>query len=114
MVDPAGTPRRRVGVHGWAEALRNPRVYARVIEEIHIPHLMIADLVKQAQRMELLPGDLSADAIAGSFIALFQGFVLQVAWGEEIDVDACVAAVDRMLLGLGQFDRKPKRPQRRN
>jgi len=47
-------------------------------------------------------------AVARSFVALFQGFVLQVAWGEKIDVDACVAVADRMLLGLGEIDRKAK------
>ena len=36
------------------------------------------------------------------FIALFQGFVLQVAWGEAIAVDSCIAVVDAMLLGLAQ------------
>jgi hypothetical protein len=73
---------------------------------------MIAGLVKQAQRMKLISDDLSADAVARSFIALFQGFVLQVVWGEKIDVDACVAIADRMLLGLGEIDQKAK-PRRK-
>jgi hypothetical protein len=29
--------------------------------------------------------------------SIIQGLVLQVTWGEEIDVDACVLIVDRML-----------------
>ena len=33
-------------------------------------------------------------------VALFQGFVLQHAWGEEPDVEACLHVVDRMLGGL--------------
>ncbi|WP_158812768.1 TetR/AcrR family transcriptional regulator [Methylocapsa sp. S129] len=108
LTDPAGEPRRRVGVHGWAEALRSPRVHARVVEGIDIPRSMIAGLVAQAQRMGRLPDDLGADAIARSFIAVFQGFVLQVAWGEEIDVAACVAVIDRMLQGLAQGDRQAR------
>jgi AcrR family transcriptional regulator len=108
LIDPAGNPRRRVGVNGWAEALRSKRVHASVVEGIHVPLSMIVRLVEQAQRMQLISGDLSADAIARSFIALFQGFALQVTWGEKIDVDACVEVVDRMLLGLGQFDRQAK------
>jgi len=100
LIEPAGHARRRVGINGWAEALRNRRVHARVVEGINIPRGLIAGLVERAQRMGRLSNTLSADAVARSFIALFQGFVLQVAWGEDIDVDACIAVVDRMLQGL--------------
>src|ERR1700749_2980259 len=37
LTDPAGEPMRRVGVNGWAEALRNERVRASVIEGIDLP-----------------------------------------------------------------------------
>lgn len=113
LMDPAGDPRRRVGINGWAEALRSKRVHSRVVEGIHIPHSMIVGLVGQAQRMQLISADLSADAIARSFIAVFQGFVLQVAWGEKIDVDACVAVVDRMLAGLAPSDRRASPQEKR-
>ena len=113
LMDPAGDPRRRVGINGWAEALRSKRVHARVVEGIHIPHSMIVGLVGQAQRMQLISADLSADAIARSFIAVFQGFVLQVAWGEKIDVDACIAVVDRMLAGLAPSDRRASPQEKR-
>jgi AcrR family transcriptional regulator len=102
LADPAGAPRRRVGIHGWAEALRNPRVHARVVEGVDIPRELIVGLVARAQRMGKLPRALHADTVARSLIALFQGFVLQVAWGEAIAIDACVAVVDAMLLGLAQ------------
>jgi AcrR family transcriptional regulator len=100
LVDPADNARRRVGINGWAEALRNRRVHARVVEGIDIPRGLISGLVERAQRVGRLSNALSADAVARSFIALFQGFVLQVAWGEDIEVDACIAVVDRMLQGL--------------
>lgn len=102
LIDPVGAPRRRVVVHGWAEALRSPRVHARIVEGIDIPRSMIAGLVEKAQRMGRLSSDLNADAVARCFIALFQGFVLQIAWSEDIDIDSCVAVVDRLLQGLGQ------------
>jgi AcrR family transcriptional regulator len=115
MTDPADEPRRRVGIHGWSEALRSPRVHARIVAGIHMPLKLIAELVRRAQRMELLANDLSADAIARSFIALFQGFVLQAAWGEKLDIDACIAVVDRMLAGLAPLDREsPKSSKRRH
>ncbi len=104
LLDPTNALRRRVGVHGWAEALRNPRVHARVVEGIAIPRVLIVELVERAQRTGRLSKDLSADTIARSLIALFQGFVLQVAWGEAIDIDSCVAVVDRMVLGLAPAD----------
>jgi AcrR family transcriptional regulator len=109
LVEPAGNARRRVGINGWAEALRNRRVHARVVEGINIPRGLITGLVERGQRIGSLSNALSADAIARSFIALFQGFVLQVAWGEDIDVEACVAVVDRMLQGLAPPDR-PAQP----
>jgi AcrR family transcriptional regulator len=102
LTDPAGAPMRRVGIHGWAEALRNRRVHARVVEGIAIPRTLIVGLVERAQRMGRLPRSLSADSVARSLIALFQGFVLQVAWGEAIAVDSCIAVVDAMLLGLAR------------
>jgi AcrR family transcriptional regulator len=112
LIDPAGDARRRVGVNGWTEALRSERVHACVVEGIHVPLAIITSLVEQAQRIELISYHLSPDAIARSFIALFQGFVLQVTWGENIDIDACVEVVDRMLVGLGKFERQAK-PRRK-
>lgn len=99
LTEPAGELRRRVGVHGWAEALRNERVRARVVEGIDIPRSLIVGLVEKAQDAGALSRDITADAVARTFIAIFQGFVLQLAWGEAVDLDACVAVVDHMLTG---------------
>jgi AcrR family transcriptional regulator len=109
LIDPAGSQRRRVAVHGWAEALRNPRVHAGVVEGINMPRALIVGLVEQAQRSGRLSDDLDAEAIARCFVALFQGFVLQVVWGEDIDVESCVAALDRMLQGLANSNPQPTR-----
>jgi AcrR family transcriptional regulator len=98
--DPEGTPGRRVGVHGWAEALRNDRVRALVVAGIDVPRATIAELIERGQRSGQISRRVSADAVARSLIALFQGFVLQVSWGESIDIDACVIAVDHMMAGL--------------
>jgi len=111
LIDPDGEARRRVGVHGWAEALRNPRVRARVVEGIDIPRALIVGLVERAQGAGRLSNELSADAVARAFVALFQGFLLQVAWGEAIDVDSCVAVVDRMLGGLEPGEARAEPPE---
>jgi len=100
LTDPAGEPRRRVSINGWAEALRNDRVRAHVVEGIDMPRAMIVALIERAQHARLIRKDLSADAVARILIALFQGFVLQASWGEPINVDACVIAVEHMLDGL--------------
>jgi AcrR family transcriptional regulator len=100
LLDPASALRRRVGVHGWAEALRSERIRARVVVGIDIPRALIAGLIEDAQRAGALAPDLAADAVARTFVAVFQGFVLQAAWGEALDVEACVAVVERMLDGL--------------
>jgi AcrR family transcriptional regulator len=109
--DPKGTPGRRVGVHGWAEALRNDRVRALVVAGIDVPRTIIAELIERGQRSGQISRRVSADAIAKSLIALFQGLVLQVSWGESIDIDACFVAVDHMLEGLVLADR-PARSRR--
>jgi AcrR family transcriptional regulator len=107
LADPAALRMRRVGVHGWAEALRSKRVHARVVEGIAVPRNLISGLIGQAQSMGLLAGELSADALARSLIALFQGLVLQVVWGEDIDLDACAAVIEQMLRGLCPVDPQP-------
>src|ERR1700688_3137425 len=99
-------------VRAWqipGDALRNPRVHARIVEGINIPRSLIVRLVEQAQRIGRLSNDLSADAVARCFVALFQGFVLQVVWGEDVDVESRVAALDRMLQGLANSNPQPTR-----
>ena len=104
LVDPQAETRRRVSVHGWAEALRNERVRARVIEGVDLPRRLIAGLVARGQATGQFAGDLDPDAAARTLIATFQGFVLQASWGEPIDVAACMAAVKRMIRGLAARD----------
>jgi AcrR family transcriptional regulator len=112
LTDPGGEAMRRVGVHGWAEALRNARVRKSVIEGIEVPRSIISGLIARAQRDGLLPRNLSADAVARTLVATFQGFVLQAVWSQPIDVEACVAVIERMLDGLVTSDMPPRRRKR--
>jgi AcrR family transcriptional regulator len=100
LTDPSSDHLRRVGVNGWAEALRNERVHASVIEGIDAARAVIMLLVERAQSKRLIAGNLSADAIARTLVALFQGFLLQVVWRQPVDVEAALAVVDGMLGGL--------------
>jgi AcrR family transcriptional regulator len=100
LTDPAGEARRRVGVNGWAEALRSERVRDRVVEGIDAPRSVIVALVARAQAQGLMSAEVDADALARCLIALFQGLVLQASWGEVLDVDATLAVIERMLSRL--------------
>ena len=109
LTEPSSDQTRRVGVNGWAEALRNERVRAGVVEGIDAARAVIVRLVERAQSLRLISRDLSADAIARTLVALFQGFLLQVVWRQPVDVDAVLAVVDRLLGGLAPPSPKPSR-----
>jgi AcrR family transcriptional regulator len=114
LADPTGEDRRRVGVHGWAEALRNERVRGRVVEGIDAPRSLIGTLVERAKSQKLIANDLNADAVARTLIAFFQGLILQAAWGQSIDIDASIKVIDRMLVGVAPpAPRRPVRPKGR-
>src|ERR1700744_5158463 len=100
LTEPSSDRTRRVGVNGWAEALRNDRVHASVVEGIDGARGVIVLLVERAQSLRLISRDLSADAIARTLVALFQGFLRQVVWRQPVDVDAALAVVDRLLGSL--------------
>ncbi|WP_407183655.1 TetR/AcrR family transcriptional regulator [Bradyrhizobium centrosematis] len=112
LTDPAGEARRRVGVHGWAEALRNRRVRSSVVEGIDMPRALIVALAERAQHDGLIRRDLGADAIARVLIAIFQGFVLQKCWGVEFDVEACMAAVTGVIDGFRTIKPETRRRTR--
>lgn len=100
LTDPTGEARRRVGIHGWAEALRNRRVRAGVVEGIDMPRAIIVALIERAQYDGLFKRDVSADAIARILIAMFQGFVLQKSWDQDFDVEASMEAVGQVIDGF--------------
>jgi AcrR family transcriptional regulator len=108
LTDPSSDQVRRVGVNGWAEALRNERVRRSVVDGIDAARAVIVLLVTRAQSQRLISGDLGADAIARTLVALFQGFLLQVVWHQPVDVEAAQAVVDRMLGGLAAPSMAPR------
>ena len=89
LTDPRRTEMRRVGVQGWGEALRNPRIRDSVIEGLSLVREAIVHLVERAQRTGQIRLDVQPDAVARTLIATFQGIVLQVAWNEAIDLSGC-------------------------
>jgi len=88
---------RRVGIQGWAEALRNPRIHASVVEGFAAVRTAIVELIERGQKSGQIRPEVDPDAAARAMIATFQGLVLQFAWGEDMNLAACGALVREMI-----------------
>jgi AcrR family transcriptional regulator len=95
--DPRRAEMRRVGIQGWSEALRNPRIHASVVEGLSAVRAAIAELIARGQATGQIRPEIEPDAAARTMIATFQGLVLQFAWGEEMNLAACGALVREMI-----------------
>ncbi|QUD90448.1 TetR/AcrR family transcriptional regulator [Phenylobacterium montanum] len=73
---------RRVGIQGWAEALRSPAIHDSVVEGVAAVRKAIMGLVQRGQLAGDVRDDLDPEAVARTLIAIYQGLVLQAAWGE--------------------------------
>jgi AcrR family transcriptional regulator len=92
--------RRRLGVQVWAEAVRNPAISKIIMRGIDRSREVMALLVREAQDRGELPRELDADSLARALLALFQGFILQQAWDERVDVDAFLGTVETLVDAL--------------
>jgi AcrR family transcriptional regulator len=108
LSDPAERDRRRVGVQLWAEALRDRRVLHVVCRGVDRPLMLLARLIRQAQRRREISRQIDPEAGARAIVALFQGFVLQAAWDPSADLRAYQDLMGQLLDGLGQGRRKPR------
>jgi len=97
LTDPKSIALRRVGVQGWGEALRNPRIHDSVVEGIVLVRKALVALIERGQRTGQIRAEVDPDAAARTLIALFQGFVLQIAWGEPLDLSACGTVIRDMI-----------------
>jgi len=88
LKDPARADLRRVGIQGWGEALRNPRIQATAVEGLTRVRDAIAHLIERGQRTGQIRGSVDPGAVATTLVAAFQGLVLQTAWGEDMDLRA--------------------------
>jgi AcrR family transcriptional regulator len=97
LVDPKRLDGRRVGIQGWAEALRNPRILASVHEGLSTVHEALVRLIERGQGTGQVRPEVDARAAARTLIATFQGLVLQVTWGEDVDLPACGQVMRGMI-----------------
>ncbi len=86
---PAGADLQRVGVQGWGEALRNPRIQANIIEGVTVVRGAIVKLIERGQRTGQVKADIEPDAVSHVLVAIFHGLVLQVVWDDAPDLAAC-------------------------
>jgi AcrR family transcriptional regulator len=97
LTDPRRIALRRVGVQGWSEALRNPRIHDSVVEGIVMVRQALATLIERGKRTGQIREAVDADAAARTLIAVFHGLVLQLAWDEPIDLPACGQVIGDMI-----------------
>jgi AcrR family transcriptional regulator len=107
LIDERRLDQRRVGIQGWSEALRNPRIHASAVEGLSSVREAIARLIEKGQRTGQIRPDLDSDAMARILIAVFQGLVLQLAWGEPVDLAATGQVMRNMLRGALFADTPP-------
>ena len=91
---------RRVQIHSWAEAMREPRIRRHIVQGLSHPKATVVELMTRGQSTGRLAHDVDAESVARALIALLQGLVLQIAWGEQVDVTACARVAERFLRGL--------------
>ena len=84
----------------WAEALVNPGLHKLVMRGIDLPLTVIPQLVREAQGRGELDESLDPDALARVMLAMFQGFILQQAWDEHVDVASFLEAAEAFVDAL--------------
>src|SRR5580693_368168 len=100
LEDPARRDMRRVSIQGWAEALRNPTIKARVREGMVSVRAAIVRLIERGQKAGQFKKNANAEAVAQTLIAVFQGLTLQANMGEELNLGAVGALLKDMIRGV--------------
>jgi len=98
--DPDERRRRKLGVQVWAEAVLDPAIRTIIMRGIDRSREVMTLLIREAQDRGELPPALDAASLARAMLALFQGFILQQAWDERVDVTAYLETVDSLVDAL--------------
>ena len=97
LSDPAHTDVLRVGMQGWAEALRNEYVRAGVLEGVSRARAALVRVIRRGQKRGVFTREIDATAMARVLVATFQGFVLQAAWEPKLDLGPCFELVTNLV-----------------
>jgi AcrR family transcriptional regulator len=95
-----GLRSRRVALQLWAEALRDEVIHEQVTSGIRKPISDIVDLLRRGQRLGLVDPAINPRTVARTFVAMFQGFVLQRLWGEPFSAAEAMGAFELFLAGV--------------
>jgi AcrR family transcriptional regulator len=97
--DPRRTDLRRVGIQGWAEALRNPTILASVVEGVSLVRKEIVRLIERGQRAGLIRAEVAPEAVARVLIALFRGLTLEASLGGDANPAIIAPLIEDMIRG---------------
>jgi AcrR family transcriptional regulator len=97
LSEPANADGLRVSLQGWAEALRNERVKAGVLEGVSLARSALVRVIRRGQKRGIFRKKVDAAAAARVLIAIFQGFVLQAAWEPGQDLESCFTMIDELV-----------------
>jgi AcrR family transcriptional regulator len=100
LTDPGRRDAFRVGVQGWAEALRNPDIHKSVVGGTATVHEAIIRLVERGQNTGQIRPEIDPASVARTLIAVFQGLVLHLAWDEAVDLHGCGRVIHDMIGAL--------------
>lgn len=91
--------RRRLAVQVWGEGLHNPEIGEFLRGVIGELRTRIHARVRRAQEEGSLDASLDPAAVSRAIVSLVQGYIVQRAWGEELDRAAYRAAARRLVAG---------------
>ena len=97
LVDPQRADARRVGVQGWAEALRNPVVHDNITQNIASVRQEIARLLARGQAAGQIRAELDPEAAARMLIAIFQGLSLSAALNDDAELTGLGPVIGDMI-----------------
>ncbi|MFF7467527.1 TetR family transcriptional regulator [Streptomyces sp. NPDC008092] len=69
----------RLAVLAWSEALRNPALAGQFSTLLTQMRSDLAEVVREHQESGALPGEVTAESIAGALVCLLPGYILQLA-----------------------------------
>jgi AcrR family transcriptional regulator len=94
-----GVDMTRLAVQVWAEALRNPDVFARVSHVVVRLRGHCAEVARRWQDAGNLPAEAVPDQVGAAMLSLVQGYVLQRLLLPRTDAPYYVAGIQALLSG---------------
>jgi TetR/AcrR family transcriptional regulator, transcriptional repressor of aconitase len=95
--DPKEKLWRRLAVQLWAESLSNPALKREALFGVKQAVEALSRLIRKAQKEGRWPRNLNPASAARVMIAILQGFSLQLAWDDQVDIASFAAALLIML-----------------